>query len=305
VSELPTVVYLVAIGLTGPALATLHALAHRHLGSTDGGERATVVTLALAASTTVGMLLGPITKELSLMPVDAGAGIGATFGAVLAWCLVAHALPGLVGLTRRDRMVARLRRSVSRRATLMVLHRKLRRAEAGRNHDQYARALVHTVDVLSRAGFHEEVLEHLDRARFDRINSRGARYLAVYGALAHLHLGQMDEARNVLDGIEGSLDGVWEEWRLAIDAVAAAAVGRRREAKALASWIVDERYALERAVAQAHAFAAEGRRADAQRTLLRVQVEHDDPALESLYLVPGPATPLATAVLTGKGSPFR
>ncbi|MBW2461850.1 MAG: hypothetical protein JRH11_09395 [Deltaproteobacteria bacterium] len=225
--------------------------------------------------------------------------------AFTAWGAAALAPTALLAGLRRKRVVARLRDEASRPATWATLQRALRRAEARSNHDRYAQILLRTIAALSGAGHHEDVLQILDDAHFDRVSSRGHRYLAVYGALAHLQLGQVAEARNILDGVDGTLDGAWEEWHLALDAVAAAAVGRRREATALASWISDERYAHERTVAQAHTLAAAGRRVEAQRALMRLQSDHDDPRLQSLQFVPGPATALATAVVMKKGSPFR
>lgn len=303
-SDLPTLLSYLAVGATGPALALLNVWARRAWGR-PADTRHWITTAILATSTTLGLALGPLSVNFVSVPIEGMSAFGSIVGAIVAWGLALRALPELLVPARRDRMVARLTSAATRRESLLTLHRQLRRAEASGQHDRYARQLLQTVDTLCRAHFYEELLELLDRARYDRINARGCRYLAVYGALAHMHLGQMDDARNVLDGIEGTLDGPWEEWRLAIDAITAAAVGRRREAKALASWIADDRYALERAVAEAHAFAAEGRRADAQRTLMRVQVEHDDPSLQTFHLVKGPATALARTLVTGKGSPFR
>ncbi len=299
-SVLGTLLCLLAIGLTGPALAALNVWARRLWGAPPDSR----VTFGLAASTTLGLALGPFAHRFFSLPLEGFSALGGTIGALFAWCVVIKVLPDVVGPARKARLVARLGSADGPRA-LVTLFRRLRVAEQSTDHERYAHTLLDTVDTLCRASLHEELLELLDDARYDRINARGSRYLAVYGALSHMHLGQMDDARNVLDGIEGSLDGPWEEWRLAIDAITAAAVGRRREAKALASWIADERYALERAVAEAHAFAAEGRRAEAQQTLMRVQVEHDDPTLHSFHLVKGPASALARTLVSGKGSPFR
>jgi hypothetical protein len=304
VSDAATLLSLLAIAATGPALALLNVWARRTWGGhTD--NRHWTTTAILAVSTTLGVGLGPFAHGFLGVPLEPTSAFGGIVGAMIAWFVVLKELPNLVAPLRRDRVVARLRSPRTSRRTLVRVHRELRLAARSRDHDRYARELLRTVDTLCRAGFYEELLELLDQTQYDRINARGCRYLAVYGALAHMHLGQMDDARNVLDGIEGSLDGPWEEWRLAIDAITAAAVGRRREAKALASWIADDRYALERAVAEAHAFAAEGRRAEAQRTLMRVQAEHDDPALDSFHLVRGPASALARTLVSGKGSPFR
>ncbi|NIR61502.1 MAG: hypothetical protein GWO02_19415, partial [Gammaproteobacteria bacterium] len=281
------VLSLASVAATGPALALLNLWARRSMGTCPGMDRHRLDNTILAASTTVGVALGPLAHPLTSLPVAPLSAFGGIVGAFIAWAYVIKLLPGVIAPARRARVVASLKSPRTSRRARATLLRELRVAELSGDHDRYARQLLRTVDAFCRAGFYEELLELLDRARYDRVNARGCRYLAVYGALAHIHLEQMEEARNLLDGIEGSLDGSWEEWRLAIDAITAAAVGRRREAKALASWMNDDQYALEREVAEAHALAAEGRRAEAQQALMRVQDEHDDPELESLQMVPG------------------
>lgn len=200
-----------------------------------------------------------------------------------------------------DRLVDRRTREGERTKILNALAK----ARASGSNGLYTGTLMTTVHHFTRASMWDDIVQLLSDADLPRVGDAARRLLKVYAALATLHLGRADRSRRLLDSIDGKVhDARGEAWRAMLDAVVSAIEGRTDRTRQIVEELDPEHYALERRVALAHALAAEGKSIEARETLVKVRVELE-PDLESLFLVPGPATPIATALRTGRDSPFR
>jgi hypothetical protein len=183
---------------------------------------------------------------------------------------------------------------------------RLRHELAGQlNNERYARKLLGLADGLARASWWDELLALVTSAKLERLSDVGRGVLQVFGALACMHQGDLDAARDWLARVERPLRGQHETWRTVLEAVVTAAKGDSRRAHELVERIDEESYPLERTVALAHVLAARGETQAAREQVVRVRVELEDEQLDAFDFVPGPATPLAKEIRRGERNPFR
>jgi hypothetical protein len=203
---------------------------------------------------------------------------------------------------RHRRLVKRLRDPKSREAQITRLKDDV---EHHRQSASHGRVLLLAIDALTRASRWDEVVEVIDGANREKLGPVAQRLLCVYRSLAALHHGDAPGARTALDASVGPLQDLkLERWRAVLDAVLSALEGRPDRTRALVQSLDPRTYRLEREVALAHALVAEGKELEARDQVLKVRVELDED-LDAMFLVPGPATPIAKALRTGNDSPFR
>ncbi len=203
------------------------------------------------------------------------------------------------------RIVAALRDPERRDGAIAELRRKVDRAFQARDIGAIEDALRFAIEPLVITGFWDDVAAFASRATPDHVRPAFARWLAGVHALAELHRGELDEAEAALAAVE--IEG---SWLLAVDALRLAVQGDGEAALARLGPLPMKKMGLaarfQRDLAQVHAWVAVGRR-DEARTLLEAALERkDQPFLDAVVRLEGPASPLARSVLAGTGAgPFR
>lgn len=230
---------------------------------------------------------------------DAGIALAAMCGLIAAGSLLVSTYREQV-VTRR--LVKRLRDGGKRDAVLAELRARVKRAEAQGDGIVFEEALRQALEPLIIAGCWTEVawLALFAQQARTRYRSGFGRWLKGVHALAELHGGDASAASDALKGV--AIEG---PWLCSIEALRLALGGEGKAALAMIDDLpekVEGAVGHQRRLAEVHALAGLGRRAEARERLDRMRI---DGMLEAALEPVGPASGMAADMLAGAAGPFR
>ncbi len=207
----------------------------------------------------------------------------------------------------RDRVVVRslakrLRDPKTRARALEELHRRVAIAFASGNAFRCEEAMRYALEPMIVAGLWDDVAALTTQYQSPSSTGPFWSWLAGVRALAELHRGDAEAAEEALAGVQ-----IDKGWLAAVDALRLAVAGDGDAAFARLESLqgrigVAARY--QRDLAEVHALAATGKRAQA-KAILESRFAQQDGFLEAVVGLEGPASPIARSILAGASGPFR